>query len=287
MLQKSWPNHWEEILNANNAQAPMSLRINTKKITRGKYLGLLAKQNIAANIDKYSTSGITLDKPGDVSDLPGFNEGLFYVQDISSQLAVSLLELAPKQIILDACAAPGGKLTHILEAEDNLAQVVAVDIDNKRIGTIRENLDRLQLNEKVLLITGDARNPEKWWDKIQFDRILLDAPCSATGVIRRHPDIKVLRTKNDIISLQKHQLQILEALWPLLKANGILLYATCSIFPQENTDVVEDFLQQNKDAKEIVINEPWGVETKHGRQIITGENNMDGFYYAKLRKIEP
>ncbi len=284
-LQKSWPEYWQEILIANNARPPMSIRININKISREKYLQLLTEQNIAAHLDNHTKTGVTLEKPVDVNNLPNFKEGFIYIQDTASQLAAELLEIAPNQRILDACAAPGGKLTHILESESNLQEIVALELDAKRMEKIQENLARLGLEKNVKLICGDASNPTEWWDGKKFDRILLDAPCSATGVIRRHPDIKILRTKDDIAALQKQQLQILESLWSLLKVNGMLLYATCSIFSEENANVVEQFLDKNKNAQEKLITENWGVPTKFGRQIITGRENMDGFYYAKLIKI--
>lgn len=297
-LQKSWPNNWQEILDANNAHPPMHLRVNLQKISRDGYVKLLQEKNIAVNMQNFASlpSAITLMNPIDVNELPKFNEGFVSIQDLASQLAANLLELKPDLNVLDACAAPGGKLCHILETMGvcnmPLQQIVAVEIDANRLHRIQENLDRLNLNsEKIILKNYDVIDycrgaviaPNNIIAPI-FDRILLDAPCSATGVIRRHPDIKLLRQETDISRLAIIQLEILEAVWPLLKVGGILLYATCSILPDENNEVIKKFLEKNRDATEKKIAFEHGIAVEYGRQILPGQDGMDGFYYAKLIK---
>lgn len=302
MLVNVWPCQWEHIVDANNQRPPMTLRVNRLQNNREEYLQLLQNNNIEAQIASHTTSGIILKTPCDVTALPGFMDGKVSVQDAAAQLAAGLLDLQPRQRILDACAAPGGKTAHLLETEPNLAQLLAIDIDDKRCKKITENLQRLKLENadfeknnparqedealtKIQVLSADAKQPSTWWDGKLFDRILLDAPCSATGVIRRHPDIKYLRRKEDIAAISDTQLELLNTLWALLKPGGILLYATCSILPQENSQVLEFFLNTHADAMEKKIDVPWGTPLTVGRQIITGNNNMDGFYYGRLEKI--
>lgn len=280
MLQKFWPNDWVNILQANNEHPPMYLRVNLQKITREAYVKLLAEKNIPAIVVNEINSAITLQKPVDITELPNFTQGWVSVQDLASQLAAEFLELQPNLTMLDACAAPGGKLCHILETEAKLKSIVAIDHDAERLLRIKENLVRLDLNHNVMLLQADAAN----FQYQKFDRILLDAPCSATGVIRRHPDIKLLRQQSDIKQLANKQLEILQALWQLLNVGGILLYATCSILPEENSEIIKKFLQQNVDAEEKLIETDYGIAVEYGRQILPGKNGMDGFYYAKLIK---
>ena len=204
------------------------------------------------------------------------------MQDCAAQLAAELLDAQPGERILDACAAPGGKTGHILERQGELGELVALDIDQQRLQRIEDNLRRLGL--RATLLCGDARQPEGWWDGKPFDRILLDAPCSATGVIRRHPDIKLLRRPSDITELQQRQQQILTALWPLLRPGGMLLYATCSVLPQENAQQVARFLQHTPDARLAPVSGDWGRTTGAGQQILPGEDQMDGFFYAPILK---
>lgn len=277
-IKMAWPNNWEAILTENNAHPPLTLRVNIGKISREDYIALLDQGKIIPELK----SGITLDKPVPVEDLPGFSEGKVFVQDGAAQLAAELLELVPGQRVLDACAAPGGKLTHILELEPELAACIAIEKDKQRIQPIKENLARLQLNAEC--VCADAADTGQWWDGKLFDRILLDAPCSASGVIRRHPDIKLLREPNDIKAFADMQLHLLEALWPTLKSKGLLVYATCSIFPEENTKVLESFLARHADALEKPIQATWGIAAAVGRQILPGMQGMDGFYYAVLVK---
>ena len=199
-----------------------------------------------------------------------------------AQLAVSLLSLKPGLRLLDACAAPGGKTCHSLESQPALAACVALDIDSKRLARVQDNLNRLNL--KATLLKGDGSQPKTWWDGVLFDRILLDAPCSATGVIRRHPDIKLLRTPADINAVTQLQYNLLRALWPLLAPNGIMVYATCSVMPEENEQQIASFIATQEDCQFLTQTQPWGRATGHGWQILPGENNMDGFFYSVLIK---
>lgn len=286
-LQKSlkafWPEQWEAICAANNAHPPMILRVNRRHHSREAYLALLTAAGIGASACQYSRDGIVLAQACDVRSLPGFAEGWVSVQDEAAQLAADLLELAPGQRVLDACCAPGGKTCHLLEAEAGLGQVVAIDLEAKRLARVRENLDRLQLDAE--LIACDARETASWWDGKPFQRILLDAPCSATGVIRRHPDIKLTRQAEDIPALATLQGELLDALWPTLEVGGMLLYATCSSLPTENTEVIEAFLARTPGARELDLATAAGLRQPHGRQLLAQEGGHDGFYYAKLIKI--
>ncbi|WP_223553491.1 16S rRNA (cytosine(967)-C(5))-methyltransferase RsmB [Pseudomonas sp. BF-R-01] len=286
-LQKSlkafWPEQWEAICAANNAHPPMILRVNRRHHSRDAYLGLLTDAGIAATPCVYSRDGIILDAAADVRSLPGFAEGWISVQDEAAQLAADLLDLAPGQRVLDACCAPGGKTCHILEAEPALAGVVAVDLEAKRLVRVRENLARLGLSAE--LIAADGRDTATWWDGKPFQRILLDAPCSATGVIRRHPDIKLTRQPDDIAALAVLQGELLDAMWITLEVGGILLYATCSTLPTENTEVIEAFLARTPGARELDLATTAGIKQPHGRQLLAQEGGHDGFYYAKLIKI--
>ena len=286
-LQKSlkafWPQQWEAICAANNAHPPMILRVNRRHKTRDQYLQLLAESEVQAQPCVYSRDGIVLFEACDVRNLPGFADGWISVQDEAAQLAADLLDLAPGQRVLDACCAPGGKTCHILEAEPQLAGVVAVDLEAKRLVRVRENLERLGLSAE--LIAADGRDTATWWDGKPFQRILLDAPCSATGVIRRHPDIKLTRQPDDIAALASLQGELLDAMWQTLEVGGILLYATCSTLPTENTEVIEDFLARTPGARELDIAGQFGIKQPHGRQLLAQEGGHDGFYYAKLIKI--
>lgn len=286
-LQKSlkafWPEQWEAICAANNAHPPMILRVNRRHHSRDAYLALLAEAGIQASACQYSRDGIVLAEACDVRGLPGFAEGWVSVQDEAAQLSANLLELAPGQRVLDACCAPGGKTCHLLEAEPGLAHMVAIDLEAKRLTRVRENLDRLNLDAE--LIACDARDTASWWDGKPFQRILLDAPCSATGVIRRHPDIKLTRQADDIPALAALQGELLDALWPTLEVGGMLLYATCSSLPTENTEVIDAFLARTPGARELDLATEAGLRQPHGRQLLAQEGGHDGFYYAKLIKI--
>ncbi|WP_079230244.1 16S rRNA (cytosine(967)-C(5))-methyltransferase RsmB [Pseudomonas putida] len=286
-LQKSlkafWPEQWEAICAANNAHPPMILRVNRRHHGRDAYLALLAEAGVGASACQYSRDGIVLAEACDVRGLPGFADGWVSVQDEAAQLSADLLELAPGQRVLDACCAPGGKTCHLLEAEAGLGHVVAIDLEAKRLTRVRENLERLQLDAE--LIACDARDTASWWDGKPFQRILLDAPCSATGVIRRHPDIKLTRQADDIPALAALQGELLDALWPTLEVGGMLLYATCSSLPTENTEVIDAFLARTPGARELDLATEAGLRQPHGRQLLAQEGGHDGFYYAKLIKI--
>lgn len=281
-LKKSWPQNWESIIQANDEHPPMTLRVNNALISTSDYLVSLEKNGINASLLNHSKQGISLKKACPVSELPNFKMGFVSVQDESAQLAVSLLSLKPGLRVLDACAAPGGKTCHILETHPGLIDCVALDLDANRLIRVQENLDRLHL--KATLIQGDGRNPEKWWDGKQFDRILLDAPCSATGVIRRHPDIKLLRQEQDINDIVKVQHELLSSMWPLLAPGGIMLYATCSIICEENELQVSKFITEHENCHIIKKDLQWGNWQGNGWQIFPGEQNKDGFFYSLLAK---
>lgn len=281
-LQRAWPNDWRKILEANNQYPPMTLRVNPLHNERSHYLQHLSEQQIEATLSPYSHTGLTLTKPQDVTQLPGFNEGWFSVQDAAAQLSGTLLDAQPGERVLDACAAPGGKSCHILESQPALDELVAIDCEAERLKRVEANLNRLNLT--ATLLCADASDTARWWDGKPFDRILLDAPCSATGVIRRHPDIKLLRKNDDIDKLAKLQNDILEALWPLLKVGGRLLYATCSVLPEENSEQLSAFLTRHPDAREVTLAAEWGRVCNVGRQILPGEHQMDGFFYGCIER---
>ena len=273
--------NWQDILKSNQEKPPMWLRANQLKVSPEQYVKLLENAEIEVECIDKASKAIKLEQPVDVIRLPGFEHGDVSVQDAAAQQAARLLDAKPGEHILDCCAAPGGKTCHVLETSPNIASMTAIDIDESRLSRVQENLTRLSLPAK--LIAGDATNPELWWDGKQFDRILLDAPCSATGVIRRHPDIKWLRKSDDIEALARLQADIFKKMWSLLKPGGTLLYATCSILPQENALQVEQFIAEQQDATLIELPEYQG---KIGWQILPNESGMDGFYYAKLQKSQ-
>ncbi len=286
-LQAAYPQQWQDILLANQEKPPMWLRVNQRHNQVSSYQNLLTDAEIDYNFTDPLSGAIALTQPIDVNKLPGFNDGLVSIQDAAAQQAARLLDPQANENILDCCAAPGGKTCHILEYNPNIAQVTAIDIEANRLIRVNENLQRLQLDAKV--ITGDAAQPNTWWDKTLFDRILLDAPCSATGVIRRHPDIKWLRKSTDIEQLTQLQAQILKNIWPLLKPGGTLLYATCSILPEENSEQIKHFIAAQPDAELVPLSEApdsIGWQLLPSSQTIDSEQQpaMDGFYYAKLLK---
>ncbi len=283
-MRKAYPDHWEQILSANNEPAPLTLRVNPRIQTREAFLAGLAKNDIEADAHPKAPFGVVLAQSQDVTRLPSYDNGGFSVQDAAAQQAGTLLAPQAGEHILDACAAPGGKTTHLLELSDDQAQVFALEKEPERMERLSENLFRLDLHAD--LDVGDAAQPDDWWNGEAFDKILLDAPCSATGIIRRHPDIKWHRTPEDIDALVTTQAAILKALWPLLKPGGRLLYATCSVLPAENRDQMSAFLQATDDAREIAIDADWGliINDAPGRQILPGLDGMDGFYYCLLEK---
>ncbi len=282
-LLEQWPDQSEQILAHNNFRPPMTLRVNLQATTRDEVLEALHAEAISASPGALCEASVYLQQPRAVECLPGFKEGKLSVQDEASQLAVGLLALRPGQTVLDACAAPGGKTCHILESERSLTSILALDKGSNRLLRVQENLTRLGL--EASLVCADATDTQNWWNGEGFDRILLDAPCSATGVIRRHPDIKLLRSQESLHSLQLSQRNLLHALWPCLKSNGLLLYTTCSILQQENQSIIEGFLQRTDNAKYEGIAADWGVECRYGRQLLAGANDgPDGFFFCLLRK---
>lgn len=290
-LKKAWPLCWYKILEQSNHAPPMIVRVNQRLITTEDYQALLNKKNIRSQKSEVVCSALILEKACHVSELPGFTIGYCSVQDVSAQLAVSFLQLAPNFTVLDACAAPGGKTTQILEAEENLASLIALDSDAERIIKIQENLTRLKFIPRAkseqfhaTVKTARAENLEEWWDGNLFDRILLDAPCSATGVIRRHPDIKLLRKKEDIKTLINTQRTLLSQLWKVLKPEGLLLYVTCSILPPENSENIQWFLETQKNVRMLPLDFPIN-HSQLGLQLFPGDFSGDGFYYCLLQKI--
>lgn len=286
-LRADWPVRWTQLLAAGDTQAPMWLRVNGRSITTEEYLEKLLAAGIAARAEARVPQAIVLDSPCDVHDLPGFTEGMVSVQDLGAQCVAFPLGLAAGQRTLDACAAPGGKTALIAEREPNLAKLVAVDIDPQRLGRVRDNLDRGRLCAE--LVNGDAGAPAAWWDGVAFDRILLDAPCSALGVIRRHPDIRLRKSPSDIDKLPNLQSRLLKAAWGLLARGGRLVYATCTVTRSENRDLIAAFLRSTPDAVSVPAQtwEGWpnlGEADEYGRQILPGEAGADGFYYAALTK---
>ena len=271
----------DAVREATNAMAPIWLRVNQGKISRADFIANLEDADIEFQLSEQHGDGILLSKRQDITSLPGFHEGHFAVQDGAAQMAAQYLDAQPNERVLDCCAAPGGKTGHILERTPSLAYCLALDADASRLARVHENMHRLGHNPEIK--QGDASDLSSWWDGKHFDRILLDAPCSATGVIRRHPDIRWLRKASDIDNLALLQRQILDTLWTTLKPGGTLLYATCSILPQENREQIQRFLADNEDA---ILSPIVKTETpeKPGRQILPGEQQMDGFYYARLVK---
>ena len=287
-IDNHWPEYADNIFGANNSHPPFTLRVNRSQLTRDQYLKTLAEEGIEAAACTYSSDGVTLAEARPVNLLPGFEQGWVSVQDEAAQLAADLLASASGMRVLDACAAPGGKTCHLLEAEPQLAECDALDISQKRLLKVEQNLVRVipDWQNKVRLVAADALNLDDWHTgRESYDRILLDAPCSATGVIRRHPDIKLLRLANQIDTLAKLQTELLTTLWQVLKPGGRLLYATCSIFPKENTQVIEAFLQKQVDAQLLPITARWGLEQPAGRQLLPQTTGHDGFFYALLHKV--
>ena len=283
IIKQSWPEQFRSILQENNKQAPMVLRVNLAQTTRDEYLEKLEHNAIVASLVPFCSTAIVLKQAVLVEQLPGFSDGMVSVQDTAAQLSAELLDVQISQSVLDLCAAPGGKTAAILERQTQIGSMLAVDVDETRLMRVTENLQRLKLQAQTLV--GDASDSSQWANGQLFDRILVDAPCSALGVIRRHPDIKLLRRESDIAELQALQKNILNEAWKLLLPGGVLLYATCSILKQENEAQIELFLSSHADAHEVLIEGEWGIKRPFGRQVLTGKLEMDGFYYAKLSKM--
>ena len=288
-IQHDWPNDWESILTAARTQAPMVLRVNLNNVSRENYLSRLSAMDIEAKILNVTPSAIQLASPCDVFSLPGFEEGDVSVQDAAAQWAGLLLEPKAGERVLDACAAPGGKTLHILQQQPGLSELVAVEINPKRINRIEENIRRAGSMDtgQVKIVTEDVTQLEKWWDGTPFQKILLDVPCSASGVIRRHPDIKVLRRDTDMPELVRTQARLLSSLWSLLADDGVLLYCTCSVFSKENEMQIAGFAKHTPDCIIMPLQLPVAYVLEFGCQFLPGVHETDGFYYAALRKQIP
>jgi 16S rRNA (cytosine967-C5)-methyltransferase len=314
-LRKDWPDRWTDILAASDAQAPMWLRVNARHGTAQDYVATLRQAGIEAVAEPRVPQAVRLGVPCDVGEVPGFADGLVSVQDLGAQCVAFPLKLEPGQRVLDACAAPGGKTALMAEREPKLERLIALDADRKRLGRVRENLDRGRLEAEV--VHGDAGAPEGWWDGVPFDRILLDAPCSALGVIRRHPDIRLRRSPEELAKMPAVQMRLLTAAFRMLAPGGRLVYATCTLTRRENGELIRGFLERETDATGVPA-EDWGGwprlgeadeggrphgQAVHGggaaqgggpdeggradeggRQILPGEAGADGFYYAALTK---
>lgn len=283
-LQAAYPSQFETILQQNNQPPGLVLRVNTRVQTRDALLAKLESQGIKAKAHPLTAVGIEMEDGADITALPSFEQGGFSVQDAAAQQAALILQPQAGMRILDACAAPGGKTCHLLEACDNQAWLLALEKEPNRMPRLQQNLARLDLSAHTQV--ADAAELDSWWDGQLFDQILLDAPCSATGIIRRHPDIKHHRREADISALTEIQAHLLDKLWRTLKPGGVMLYATCSILPDENTNQIQAFLQRQTDAQIQPITAEWG-QGDIGKQILPGDAGMDGFYYALLRKGEP
>jgi 16S rRNA (cytosine967-C5)-methyltransferase len=284
-IDTHWPQFSEQILEANNQRPPMILRVNQRLMTRDEYLLELSSSGFEASADPRSRDAICLAQPAPVVELPGFSEGWVSVQDIAAQIAADILSPDAGDCVLDACAAPGGKAAHIQERSNNELRLDALDISETRVERLRDTFQRLQLHANILC--ADAQSTSSWEQpEGGYDHIVIDAPCSGTGVIRRHPDIRHHRQPADIENLCETQRQLLENLWPLLKPNGQLLYLTCSILPAENNDQVERFLQATPTAELKTHHHPQALQVTNGHQTLPGVHNMDGFFYALMRKIE-
>jgi 16S rRNA (cytosine967-C5)-methyltransferase len=281
-LQTQWPEYWRTILTANNNYPPLHVRLNLEKLSRKNYLEILQENAIECSISKLVKTGIVIKDPMVVENIPGFLEGHNSIQDFGAQLAGTLLDCQKGHRVLDVCAAPGGKSTHILELYPDIQELVSVDISTERSLKIKESLKRLDLN--AVIIVADASKTTQWWDGNPFDRILLDPPCTASGVIRRHPDIKFSREPEQLAALVNLQQAILINIWPLLKPAGILLYCTCSLFKEESDEQIANFLRKNNNAMSLPIDADWGVLSQFGRHTIPGHDESDGFYYSLIVK---
>jgi 16S rRNA (cytosine967-C5)-methyltransferase len=283
-VRRDHPSRWQAILAAGNVRPPLALRVNRRATTRDAYAARLAAAGVAAHAQ--GDDAIIVDAPAPVTTLPGYAEGAFSVQDPGAQLAAPLLDARDGMRVLDACAAPGGKTTHVLERAD--VTMTALDRDAARLARVRDNLARLRLaSDAVTVLEGDACDPSAWWDGRAYDRILADVPCSASGIVRRHPDGKWLRRASDIAAFAARQDAILDALWPLVARGGLMLYVTCSVFREENDERADAFPARHPDALRETLNLP--SESPHdGGQVLpsadAGLHNQDGFFYAPMRK---
>jgi len=297
-LRNDFPATFESVLDANNARPPFWIRVNRLRTSGYDYRRRLEAEGVAVASSMFDDEALLLERAVDVNALPGFADGHVSVQDAAAQLAGHLVAARAGERVLDACAAPGGKTCHVLELQPQLAELVAVDVAGSRLQRVRQNLDRLGL--AATLIEGDAERTEQWWDGKPFNRILLDVPCSATGVIRRHPDIKLLRRASDVPALAERQAALLQRLWPLLAEGGRLVYASCSALRAENAAVVGSFTRQRREVRDVtrqlidalglthLATQGLATEAEHepGFRIAAGTAGMDGFYYACLEKTK-
>ena len=275
-VKKQYKSDWENILNIGNGHPPMTIRVNKRKIITKEYKKLLKENKIP--FIALANEGLILKDAKNIKDIPGFDDGLFSIQDFGAQLASTLLDLKNNYLVLDACAAPGGKTTSMLENSN--INLIALEKSTQRAKQIVENLKRLKLEATVIMEPLDNKN--KWWDKKQFDRILLDVPCSASGIVRRHIDMKWLRRLSDIEKFADMQLDLLNNAWPLLKSQGKLLYVTCSIFKEENEEVISKFCNIKQDVKRGEIKFPKNIQ--HVKNQLVPSKDHDGLYYAILEK---
>nr|WP_255494674.1 16S rRNA (cytosine(967)-C(5))-methyltransferase RsmB [Luteibacter sp. Sphag1AF] len=280
-ISSDWPGHAEDIFATNNQEPSLMLRVNRHRADREEVAEALrvSGQNVA--LHPWLTDALVLPHSTDVTRLPGFAEGHFAVQDGAAQVPVDLLDVRDGQRVLDACAAPGGKACHVLERAD--VTLTAVEFEASRASRIQQNLDRLGLRASIII--GDAGAPDAWWDGVPFDRILIDAPCSATGVIRRRPDVRLHRRPNDIAALNAQQYRILDGLWPTLATGGRLVYVTCSLLRAENEAIVLHWLSTRSDARAVDITLPVGQAAAVGWQILPGNGDLDGMYFAVIEKL--
>jgi len=283
-IKADWPQQWQKILQANNQRPAFWLRVNQLQHTTSQYQQMLSETGLESETAAFADAALKLSHGVDVRSLPGFDDGALSVQDAGAQLTAELLAVSAGHRVLDLCAAPGGKTCHLLECYPSLEHLLAVELEEQRMARVSENLQRLKLEERAELVVADARDSKQWSQGEPFDRILIDAPCSASGVIRRHPDIKTLRRDSDIAPLVELQSEILSAAWQVLAAGGELLYITCSVFKDENQNQMADFLSQHADAVEIKIEADWGRSCLYGRQLFPGEQDADGFYFCRLKK---
>lgn len=286
-LERDWPTQWPQILEQNNLAAPMWLRVNRQQIDRDDYCARLAEAGIGHRVPDGFDDALVLDAPRSPTTLPGWAEGQVSVQDGAAQRVAALLPIAADARVLDACAAPGGKAAHLLERHPAI-RLTALDCDARRLDRVGETLSRLRLGPLEAVLAADAGKPADWWDGRPFDAIVIDAPCSATGVIRRQPDIKWHRRERDIAGLIAQQSRLLAGLWPLLRPGGVLLYVTCSVLAKENAGRISRFLASTPDAQALPLPDRAGREAAVGRQRLPGDEQCDGFYYALLsRKASP
>jgi len=281
-IHRDWGEQADQLLIQGNQRPPMTLRVDTRQARLDDVIDALGEDGADARKHEKVATALELVSPCDVTRLTGFEQGILSVQDASAQLAAGLLACAAGGRVLDACAAPGGKTAHLLQTYDDI-ELDALDSSEIRLERVRQNL--LRIDKSARILSGDAADPDSWFDGNHYDCILADVPCSASGVIRRHPDIKLLRRESDIMPIIAQQRKILDALWRLLKPGGRMLYSTCSIFKDENEVQIAKFLDRHPDGSEVTLHEvSWGEPCPHGRQVLTGRDNMDGFYYALLTK---